>query len=497
MGTNSTAQPARNYLILADQASERAPANDCNCACPSPPTSADRPTQPAGAMLRVATGLRLTELDAQHLIAFVPSFSKVAVINEATQGLLGSFATGRSLAGATEAEQAAASRLYELGLLQAIGDAPSPPGASPELIAWMHVTNACNLRCTYCYLDKTNEAMSAETGLQSVAMVFRMAQTHGYRRVLFKYAGGEASLNLPLVKSLHQHARSLSAETGIELDGVVLSNGLGLTQGKLAVILDLGLRLMISLDGLAAYHDAQRPTVNGKGSHRAVSASIERAQAMGVPLSVSITITEQSVAGLGEVVAWLLAREIHFTLNFYRENECSSSREELRLNEQHLIDGMEAVYAVIQRSLPAYSLLGCLLDRANLTAAHGRPCAVGENYLVIDHYGNIAKCQMEIERPVATIWDQDPLLAIRIDPGGVQNMRVEAKSGCKDCEWRYWCAGGCPIATFRATGRYDVQSPNCGIYKALYPSVLRLEGLRLLRQGTAHVSATRRPMGAE
>ena len=53
--------------------------------------------------------------------------------------------------------------------------------------------------------------------------------------------------------------------------------------------------------------------------------------------------------------------------------------------------------------------------------------------------------------------------------------------GCRDCEWKYWCAGGCPLTTYRATGRYDVKSPNCNIYKAIYPQAMRLEGLRLLK----------------
>ena len=35
--------------------------------------------------------------------------------------------------------------------------------------------------------------------------------------------------------------------------------------------------------------------------------------------------------------------------------------------------------------------------------------------------------------------------------------------------------------THRATGRYDIQSPNCNIYKAIYPEAVRLEGLRLLK----------------
>jgi uncharacterized protein len=31
------------------------------------------------------------------------------------------------------------------------------------------------------------------------------------------------------------------------------------------------------------------------------------------------------------------------------------------------------------------------------------------------------------------------------------------------------------------TGRYDRKSPNCHIYQALFPDVLQLEALRLLR----------------
>jgi uncharacterized protein len=125
-------------------------------------------------------------------------------------------------------------------------------------------------------------------------------------------------------------------------------------------------------------------------------------------------------------------------------------------------------------------LLGALIDRADLSAPHGRTCAVGENYLVIDHHGRIAKCQMSIGQPLTTVAAANPLALVRADREGVQNLPVDQKEGCRDCEWRYWCAGGCAVATYRATGRYDVRSPNCGIYKNLYPDVLRLEGMRLL-----------------
>jgi uncharacterized protein len=100
---------------------------------------------------------------------------------------------------------------------------------------------------------------------------------------------------------------------------------------------------------------------------------------------------------------------------------------------------------------------------------------------VIDQRGGVAKCQMDIKRTVTTIDSDDPLKMVREDYLGVQGIPVEEKEGCRTCSWRYWCTGGCPALTYAVTGRYNVKSPNCAIYKALFPEVLRLEALRLLR----------------
>lgn len=83
-------------------------------------------------------------------------------------------------------------------------------------------------------------------------------------------------------------------------------------------------------------------------------------------------------------------------------------------------------------------------------------------------------------------WTRDPsnrliTAEVRADQEGIQNLVVDDKEECRNCQWKYWCAGGCPLETYRMTSRYDVKSPRCHIYKALYPQVLRLEGLRLLK----------------
>jgi uncharacterized protein len=323
--------------------------------------------------------------------------------------------------------------------------------------------------------------MDESTGFAAVDAVFRSALAEKFRSVKLKYAGGEATLNFPLILKLHDYAEQLAQHHALGLEAVVLSNGAALTNERILALKQRNIRVMISLDGLGASHDVQRPFVSGKGSFNAVQTGIERLLAADHKPHLSITISNRNLEGVAEVVRFALERDLTFSLNFYRENECSAGFADLRYGEQQMIDAILHAFKAIEDDLPAWSILGAVLDRGQLLETRTRPCGVGQDYLVIDHLGGVAKCHMEIENTVTDVRTHNPLAIVRTDLNGAQNPSVEEKEGCRSCEWRYWCTGGCPVATFKVTGRYDVKSPNCNIYKAIYPEALRLEALRLLK----------------
>ncbi len=475
--------PVSQYEILYDHDVVMA-MSDCDCACPTQSPHYVPLMLPADSVLIRPPDQTQIALSDAYAVAFVPSFSRVATVNMPALHLLQRFDRPQAIALLDATDQAAAIQFYALGLLQIQGASPALPPPTDELIAWLHVTNACNLRCTYCYINKSGAAMTVETAFAAIDAILEAARRYGYRRVSLKYAGGEATLNLALVERMHVYAQDCASTAGIELYGVVLSNGVGLDDTKLQRIRNLSLRLMISLDGPAAIHNQQRPRINGQESFQAVTSNIKRARNLGMPLTVSVTVTGASVPYVAEVVSWLLQHETHFVLNFYRACQAGTSLAELALQEQQMIAGLRCAYAVIEQHLPRYSLLSCLLDRTNLALPHQQTCGVGANYMVVDHLGRVAKCQMDLANPITNVWEADPLHAIRVSPTGLQSLPVDQKAGCRDCSWKYWCAGGCAQATAHASQHYDVPSPNCAIYKALYPEVIRLEGLRLLQQAS-------------
>lgn len=371
--------------------------------------------------------------------------------------------------------------LAHLGLLYDVERESQISHTSPQtLAAWLHVTNACNLRCHYCYVHKTNEHMADDTSKRAVDALFRSAERHQYRGVHLTYAGGEATLRLPQVLAIHDYAYEQAQARNMSLSASLLSNGVFLPRKALEQIKQRRINVGISLDGINEYHDQQRPFLNGRGSFKLVDRTISQMLDVGCIPSINVTVTQRNLDELPRLLGYLLQRELPFGLSYYRENDCSAHLTNLQFTDAQMIDGMLTAFSYIEQHLPRKPLLGALVNKATMGGPRQYTCGVGRHYLAIDQRGGVARCQADITDTVTTIDAEDPLQAIRHHTQGVQAMPVEEKEGCRTCEWRHWCTGGCPMLTYRLTGRSDIKSPNCAIYKALFPEALRLEGLRLL-----------------
>jgi uncharacterized protein len=469
---------------------------DCACAVSEAPVAVPPAAPPGGADAtgRWVRGREVVDLslDEDHRLLFNPvGRGGVVVLNEAAHAVYRLFRRPATLAEARAAwpgdRRDVGEILERLRLLDLVGPDPEPSASSVEpsggevLTAWLHVTNACNLRCPYCYVHKSAEPMEESVGHAAVDAVIRSAVAHGFPAVKLKYAGGEASLNHRLLVRMHARATALAARHGLRLEAVLLSNGVALPPWLITTLKAERIRVMISLDGVGADHDAQRPFADGRPSFRFVRRTIDRLVERDHAPHLSITITDRNAGGLADVVRFALDRDLTFSLNFFRDNDCATGFPDLRYADGTMISGLLEAFAVIEERLPRWSVLGSVLDRGQLLRPRGRVCGVGQDYVVIDQRGRVAKCHMTIGETLGDVVSDDPLRLVRSDRRSVRNLLVEEKEGCRDCTWRNWCSGGCPVATFRATGRYDVKSPNCNIYQAIYPHALRLEGLRLLK----------------
>ena len=459
---------------------------DCACAPAAAPIQAGLP---GGGLWGLAPSLYRAPLPGGYQVAFSPTGpAGVVVLNGPAARTLDSFATPAPLADPT------ARQLAALGLLT-----PTPSPAcnlaflqscnlallqSCNLTVWLHLTTRCNLRCAYCYAPRGQADMPPEVGRAAVDGAIRSARAHGFMALKLKYAGGEPTLNLTTLRAVHQHARARAPEAGLDLREVLLTNGTTLTLGLLQWLRDEGICLAVSLDGLGPAHDGQRAGEGGAGSFARIVEGIERALALGLTPHLSVTVTAHNVDRLTEVVAFALDRGLPFNLNFVRP---APGRPDLTPDPEHLLAGLQAALHEMEgrlqmadENLP--SAICNLLDRCDLSAPHRYPCGAGHAYIVVGPGGELARCHMEIERTVGTVWEGDPLAAVRAEDG-FRNPPVEEKEECRECLWRYVCAGGCPLLARRQWGTPAAPSPYCVVYQTILPELLRLEGLSLMRGG--------------
>ncbi len=468
--------------------------NECNKECNSFPPIPDPEKRDISdidtATLQQAPGLyKQTCNNKYYLICYPTGTGHTALLDEDAATLLERFRFSASLATLYTNEEIpeqvhmAVSLFYTLGFLQNSAQASAVPiqEQSQMLSAWLHVTNACNLNCNYCYVDKNSEFMSDETTRKAIDAIFRSAIKHRFKNIHLRYAGGEASLQIERVIAIHDYALALAQQHNINLSASVLSNGVFLSSRMIDCLKDRHIGVMISLDGVGSHHDRQRPFIDGRGSFRMVDRTITQLLTKSLIPHISVTASLRNLAGLPELISYILERDMSFSLNYYRDNDRSTHITDLQFTDTQMIDAMRSVFELIERNIPQRTLLGSLIDKANLQYSHQSTCGIGDNYLVINQKGGIAKCHVDIKQTITTIATDDPLLIVRNDRQGVQAHSVDEKEGCRSCSWRYWCTGGCPLLTYRATGRSDVKSPNCNIYKALFPDVLHLEALRLLK----------------
>ncbi len=435
--------------------------------------------------ISIIAGIKYIPLNDEFTLVCSPERgTPIIALDTAAQQVLAFFEEPRSLAqlaqltSIPDAKQIA-ERLVVHGLLLS---SEEPIALSPErdtLSVWLHVTNACNLACSYCYVAKTNEAMDEMTGLQAIDAAITAARRHGYQQIALKYAGGEAALNFKLVCLLHDYAIQRVHAAGLLLSEALLSNGTTLTTARLEFLHKAKIGLMISLDGPPIVNDLLRPGIHGKSPTVSVMASIDRALAIGFSPDINIVVSPQSVPYLAETLRFVLDRGLRFSLNFVRDHAGGFDNPTLR--QEVITQGMLAAFEELARTLPRERVIDGLVDFTIFDGLRQQVCGAGDSLLVVDQQGRVARCQTELQRPVSHITSPDPLMDIRLEPGGFQRLSPANKHECASCIWRHWCAGGCPAYTYQLTGRNDLQSPYCSVYKQLYPKVLELEGMRLLK----------------
>ncbi len=162
------------------------------------------------------------------------------------------------------------------------------------------VTSRCNLRCVYCSYPLQNDD---ELTSDQWCAALNECRALGTERVQF--FGGEPLLRADL-EPIVAHARTLGLHCTLVTNGLLVPRRRDVVGHMQTVI--------VSLDGRAAAHDANR----GRSSFAGAVAGIEAARAWGVPVKVNTVLNSNNRAEVEWLVEFTRRRDLPLTLNVMR-----------------------------------------------------------------------------------------------------------------------------------------------------------------------------------
>jgi uncharacterized protein len=180
----------------------------------------------------------------------------------------------------------------------------------------LHLTTACNMRCSYCYAPPHDGApMSAAIGRAALDLGARLT-TESCGVVFF---GGEPLLCKDRIADIVDYARHLERNRAGRFHFKITTNGLALDDEWLDYAVRNDILIAMSFDGVQAAHDSHRRLPGGGGTYDVLLARLKTLLAIRPYASVLMAVNPDTARYLADSVEFLLdlgARYLIVSLNY-------------------------------------------------------------------------------------------------------------------------------------------------------------------------------------
>lgn len=321
---------------------------------------------------------------------------------------------------------------------------------NPLATVYWICTQACNLRCTYCY----QEALVARSGElstdEALDLVDQVVETGAST---FVFTGGE-----PFSRRDLRQVAAYSKSRGLKTN--VITNGHYVTERTVGWVADTFDLVTISLDHMRPeHHDRHR----GKGSWARASTAIRLLTEAGAQVDVNSVLSR---AALSDLEGVLRIRELgigqqkivpQFPMGRGHDSQADALRDDQLLGLNDRISRLLEIRPVTPA--PAPSREGNY-GRKGTTRIH---CGAGLSEVSVDPEGWVYPCKLlqyaqykgsnVRERRLEETYGADPVLR------AARHQTADRLEPCKSCLVQRHCGGGCRGIHTSFSGAYADSSP--------------------------------------
>jgi uncharacterized protein len=366
-----------------------------------------------------------------------------------------------------------------VALNKVLGSDPARPVALQSLIA--HITQDCNLRCTYCYADHglygaaDKKLMTAETVRGYLDLLLR--ESGDQRSLNFTFFGGEPLMNFPAIEEAVVYGRRRAAQLGKRIRFSMTTNGTLFDEEKVRFVLENEVSVTVSLDGPPEVHDAVRPRAGGGGSYAAAMARLRPLlAARRVP--VRVTLTRRCLA-VERIVDHLLqegfaevgvtpAATLHPELRLEGDDWTRLGEELERASARYLSEALSGARY-------GFTNLENLLRQFQEGSSRGYPCGAGAGLLAGNADGSLYACHRNVNDPRFALGGLSEGIDRASQRRFLETVHVKEKPDCDRCWLRSLCGGGCYHVGAMLGGKINsVPAEMCDHIRRWYLNALRV-----------------------
>jgi len=326
----------------------------------------------------------------------------------------------------------------------------------------LFLTQDCNCRCSYCYVEHTPARLDAATACRAVDWLLGVCPVDTARICFF---GGEPLLEFDRMREIVEYGDVAAKKAGKRLRYMMTTNGTIWSDEIAAWIRGHKVGVNLSCDGRPETQDRYRALRTGEPTYPLVVRTLKALLDMRGRQNVRLTYTAENVHELGANVrhVWELgAQSVHPAAAV----NTAWTDERLAVLERELRD---LARETIERGPENYRRCGAIAKPvAKLVAAGKRPkgyrqrakyqCGAGHSYLAVACDGGLYPCHRFVGMGAYRLGDlSGHVCEVNADLWSLYDAN-SLFPGCYGCPSRGVCAGGCPAVTYQATGYLDTPS---------------------------------------
>jgi uncharacterized protein len=364
-----------------------------------------------------------------------------------------------------------------------IGGRPVEFGAEPLSFSsrgyYIYVTEACNLRCDYCFVtDKMNNRHLTPQMADRI-LGFIAEDGKNLKETYIHFFGGEPLIRAQMVDYLAAHLREWAAGAGIKLKLGITTNGTLLTKQNCELLKRHDIGVQLSLDGGRDGNNVHRQIMGGSQQGLRPAGAFDLVQVQnyfdyfgkGHP-NCRMTVTVHNVGFLAQSI-----RELHGlgfkSFSMIPDADCGAwTPDKFRQYEDEVSQVFE--YWAANREIDV-NIIEQTMEKLAQRRIQTHLCQAGRTVLGITIDGEIYPCHDFSGRFAKDAAEREALLIGHVDKGYTVNQQkfadmsyTKKKSGngydCKQCWARWTCGHGCPYMNYAGTRDiFEVNATYCSV----------------------------------